>query len=189
MANFKQVFYAPNQITLLRLIFIPFVILAILYAHYQVAFALVLVAGISDGIDGLLARWLKQQTTLGTYLDPIADKLLLSSAFLTLGLAGQIPLWLVILVLSRDVLMLATALVMILTTSLKSFPPSVYGKANTLAQVATVLLTLLVLIQPQELLRWLQQAGIYATATLTVVSGLHYVFHTAERLRHVERAS
>ena len=189
MTNFKQVFYAPNQITLLRLIFIPFVILAILYAQYRAAFGLVLIAGISDGIDGLLARWLKQQTTLGTYLDPITDKLLLVSAFLTLGLVQQIPLWLIILVLSRDVIILATALVMILTTSVRSFPPSIYGKANTLAQVATVLLTLLVLVQPQAVLRWLQQAGIYATAVLTVVSGLHYAFRTAEGLRHIERAS
>ncbi|MBI3896528.1 MAG: CDP-alcohol phosphatidyltransferase family protein [Acidobacteria bacterium] len=189
MTSFKQVFYAPNQITLLRLIFIPFVIVAILYGRYRVAFALVLIAGVSDGIDGLLARWLNQQTTIGTYLDPITDKLLLSSAFLTLGLVQQIPLWLVILVLSRDVIILVTALVMILTTSIRSFSPSLYSKANTVAQVATVLLTLLVLVQSYDVLRWLQQAGIYATAALTVVSGLHYVFITAERLRHFERAS
>ncbi|MBI4459258.1 MAG: CDP-alcohol phosphatidyltransferase family protein [Acidobacteria bacterium] len=189
MPNFRQVFYAPNQITLLRLIFIPFIIVAILYEQYRLAFALVLIAGVSDGIDGLLARWLHQKTTLGTYLDPIADKLLLTSAFLTLGLTHQIPLWLVILVLSRDVIILLTALVMILTTSAKIFPPSIYGKANTLAQIATVLLTLVVLIEPLTWLRWLQQGGIYLTALLTVVSGLHYAFRTAEGLRHMERAT
>lgn len=187
MQNFKQVFYAPNQLTLLRLIFIPFVILSIVVGEYGTAFALVLVAGITDGLDGVLARRLQQQTTLGMYLDPIADKLLLTSAFVVLGLERRIPLWLVILVLSRDVIILATALVMILTTSMRSFRPSIYGKINTLAQVVAVLATLLVLMVPYAALRGLQQAAFYATATFTVVSGLHYAFDTAEQLRRLER--
>src|SRR3970040_679849 len=108
-----QFFYPSNQLTLLRLVFIPFVILSILYGQYRTAFVLVLIAGLSDGMDGLLARRLGQQTTLGTSLDPIADKLLLSSAFVALGAAKQIPLWLVILVLSRDVIIVTTSLVMI----------------------------------------------------------------------------
>ena len=189
MQNLKQVFYAPNQLTILRLIFIPFVILSIFLGQYGTAFVLVLIAGISDGLDGLLARRLGQQTTLGMYLDPIADKLLLSSSFVALGLAHQIPHWVVILVLSRDVISLATALVLILTTSLRPPPPSLYGKINTFAQVATVLLTLLLLLYSLEALRWLQQAAVYCTATFTVVSGLHYAFATAERLRNMERAS
>src|SRR3989338_7947065 len=135
MKNLKQVFYAPNQLTLLRLVFIPFVILSIVVGQYGTAFVLVLIAGVSDVLDGVLARRLGQQTTLGTYLDPIADKLLLSSSFVVLGMAGQIPLWLVILVLSRDVIILSTVLVMILTTPLRTFPPSLYGKANTVAQI------------------------------------------------------
>lgn len=188
MQNFKQVFYAPNQLTLLRLIFIPFVILSIVVGEYGTAFALVLVAGITDGLDGVLARRLNQQTTLGMYLDPIADKLLLTSAFVVLGLERRIPLWLVILVLSRDVIILATALVMILTTSMRSFRPSIYGKINTLAQVVAVLATLLVLMYPYAALRGVQQSAFYATATFTVVSGLHYAFDTAERLRHLERS-
>src|SRR5450759_1309942 len=93
MQNLRQVLYAPNQLTLLRLLFIPPVIICILYGHYRAAFALVLIAGASDGLDGLLARRLGQQTTLGTYLDPIADKLMLGSSFVALGVAGQIPLW------------------------------------------------------------------------------------------------
>lgn len=187
MQNLKQVFYAPNQLTLLRLIFIPFVIVSIVVEAYGTAFALVLIAGITDGLDGVLARRLKQQTTLGTYLDPIADKLLLTASFVALGLELRIPLWLVILVLSRDVIILATALVMILTTAMRSFRPSIYGKINTVAQVATVLVTLLLLLYPSAALGGLQQAAVYATATFTVVSGLHYAFDTAERLRHLER--
>ena len=189
MQNLKQIFYAANQLTLLRLVFIPPVVLFILYDHYSAAFLLILIAGLSDGLDGLLARRLQQQTTLGAYLDPVADKLLLSSSFVALGVAQQLPLWVVILVLSRDIIILVTVLVMILTTSLRTFSPSVYGKANTLAQVATVLLTLLALLTPVEVLKWLQQVGIYSTATLTVGSGLHYAFATAEKLRRMDQAS
>ena len=189
MRKLKQVFYAPNQLTLLRLVFIPFVILSIFLEEYGTAFGLVLVAGISDGLDGLLARRLRQQTTLGAYLDPIADKFLLISSFIALGLAGHIPHWLVILVFSRDAIILVTALVMVLTTSMRSFIPSLYGKINTAAQVATVLLTLLRLLYPSEALQWLAQAAVYVTATFTVVSGLHYAFATAERIRNMERAS
>jgi cardiolipin synthase (CMP-forming) len=188
MPRFKQVLYAPNQLTLLRLIFIPFVIVSIVVGAYGTAFALVLVAGISDGLDGLLARRLGQQTDLGTYLDPIADKLLLTSSFVALGLDGRIPLWLVILVLSRDVIILVTALVMVLTTSLRSFPPSLYGKINTIGQVATVLATLLLLLYAHAVLRWLQLGAVYTTAAFTVISGLHYAFRTADQLRRLERA-
>jgi len=188
MKNLKQVFYAPNQLTLLRLVFIPFVILSIVVGQYGTAFVLVLIAGVSDVLDGVLARRLGQQTTLGSYLDPIADKLLLTSSFVVLGLERHIPLWLVILVLSRDIIILTTALVMILTTPLRPPRPSIFGKLNTHAQVATVLLTLLTLLDSNGTLRWLQQGMVYATATLTVVSGLHYAFTTAERLRNMERA-
>lgn len=184
-----QFFYPSNQLTLLRLVFIPFMILSILYGQYRTAFVLVLIAGISDGMDGLLARRLGQQTTLGTYLDPIADKLLLNSAFVALGAVQQIPLWLVILVLSRDVIILATALVMILTTSRRVFPPSVYGKLHTAAQVATVLLTLIALLAPTELFQSLQQMGIYCSAAFTVASGLQYAWVTGEKLRGTEQPS
>jgi len=189
MQNLRQVLYAPNQLTLLRLVFIPPVIMFILYGHYRSAFALVLIAGTTDGMDGLLARRLGQQTTLGSYLDPIADKLLLSSSFVALGVAGQIPLWLVILVLSRDVIIMATVLVMILTTPLRTFRPSLYGKANTVAQIATILLTLMALISSMEALRWLALTGVYCTATFTVLSGLNYAVATAARLRNMDRAS
>ena len=189
MRNLGQFFYPSNQLTLLRLVFIPFVILSILYGQYRTAFVLVLIAGVTDGMDGLLARRLGQQTTLGTYLDPISDKLLLNSAFVALGAVQQIPLWLVILVLSRDVIILTTSLVMILTTSRSVFPPSLYGKLTTVAQVATVLLTLFFLLLPTEIFEWLRQAGIYSTAALTVISGLQYAWVTAERLRGVEPGS
>ena len=189
MQNLREILYAPNQLTLLRLVFIPPVILFILYGHYGSAFILVLIAGMTDGMDGLLARKLGQQTTLGTYLDPIADKLLLSSSFVALGVAGQIPLWLVILVLSRDVIIMATVPLMLLTTPLRKFLPSIYGKANTAAQIGTVMLTLLALKYPRDGLKGLALTGIYCTAAFTVLSGLHYAVTTAARLRHMEKDS
>jgi len=187
MRNLGQFFYPSNQLSLLRLVFIPFVILSILYGQYRTAFILVLIAGLSDGMDGLLARRLGQQTNLGRILDPLADKLLLNSAFVALGVARELPLWLVILVLSRDVIIITISLVMILMTSHKPFPATFYSKANTVAQVATVLLTLFVLIVPNEILTGLQLAGIYSTAGLTVASGLQYASRAAERLRGAEQ--
>jgi cardiolipin synthase (CMP-forming) len=182
-----QFFYPSNQLTLLRLVFIPFVILSILYGQYRTAFVLVLVAGLSDGMDGLLARRLGQQTTLGSFLDPLADKLLLNSAFTALGVTKQIPLWVVILVLSRDVIIITISLAMMLTTTHRPFAPSLYGKANTVAQIATVLLTLFVLVLPNGILATLQVIGIYCTAALTVASGLQYASRTAEQLRGVDQ--
>jgi cardiolipin synthase len=181
-----QFFYLSNQLSLLRLVFIPFVILSILYGQYRTAFLFVLVAGISDGMDGLLARRLGQQTALGRILDPLADKLLLNSAFVALGVAQQLPLWLVILVLSRDAIIITITLVMILATSHKPYPPTLYSKINTVAQVATVLLTLLVLMAPNEVLSGLRLAAIYTTAALTVVSGLQYASRAAESFRGAE---
>jgi cardiolipin synthase (CMP-forming) len=183
----SQLFYLSNQLSLLRLVFIPFVILTILYGQYRTAFILVLIAGLSDGMDGLLARRLGQQTTLGSILDPLADKLLLNSSFVALGVAQQLPLWLVILVLSRDVIIITISLVMMLTTGYKPFPASMYSKANTVAQVATVLLTLFVLMLPNDLLSGLLLVGIYSTAGLTIASGLQYATRAAENLRGAEQ--
>lgn len=190
MRMLGQFFYPSNQLTVLRLVFIPFVILAVLYNQYRAAFVLVMIAGVTDGMDGLLARRLGQQTTLGRYLDPIADKLLLNSAFLALGAVHEIPLWVVILVLSRDVIIVTTAAVIVLASGMnRLFPPSISGKASTLAQVATVLLTLFAALFPAPLLIGLQQAGVYATALLTLVSGLQYAWRTADRLRATESAT
>ena len=189
MVKLRHFLYAPNQITILRLVFVAPVIVSILYGYYTAAFVLVLIAGLSDGVDGLLARKLGQQTTLGTYLDPIADKLLLTSSFIALGVSGHLPLWLIILVLSRDIIIIATVLVIILTTPIRTLPPSLYGKANTAAQIGTVMLTLLALIRPTEWLESLAAKGVYLTAAFTVLSGLHYAVTTAARLRGMDRTS
>ena len=185
MSLLSQILYLSNQITVLRMVLIPFVILAILYGKFHAAFYLVLAAGLTDGIDGLLARKLGQQSTLGRYLDPIADKLLLNSCLLALTAIQQIPLWLTIMVLSRDVIILMTSLVLILASRGVN-PPSLTGKATTVAMVVTVLLTLLQNVMDSPLPHAAQQMGCYITAVLTIVSGLQYAWQTSERLRATE---
>ena len=129
---------APNLLTLARLFIIPFLVISILYAHWRLAFGLFMLAGISDGLDGLLARWLHQHTTLGLYLDPIADKLLLSTLFLVLTHIHEIPRYVTILVFSRDFGILLIATLLFVTHTLRDFRPSFFGKCNTCVQIVAV---------------------------------------------------
>ena len=143
----SQLLTPANQITILRMAFIPVFVILLLYHHLGWAFFVFLLAGISDGLDGLMARWLQQKTSLGALLDPIADKLLLTTAFVVLSikdldLPNLIPLWLTILVLSRDVVLLVSTLVILLITGHRNFPPSIFGKATTLIQIITLTLPL-----------------------------------------------
>ncbi len=133
---------APNLLTLLRLFIIPFLVIEILDGHYGVALALFVLAGISDGFDGLLARWLSQQTTLGLYLDPIADKLLLSTLFLVLTHVGLMPRYVTVLVFSRDLGILLISTLLFATHTLRDFRPSLFGKLNTVFQIAVLLIIL-----------------------------------------------
>src|SRR5262249_38252891 len=138
----RQLRSAPNLLTLLRLIFVPFAVIAVLDGHHGWALGIFVVAGISDGLDGLLARMLKQQTTLGQYLDPIADKLLLSTMFLVLFATHKIPLTVTVLVFSRDIMIVIICSLLYASGAMKVFKPSWLGKANTVAQILTVLLVL-----------------------------------------------
>jgi cardiolipin synthase len=138
VAFLRQFRAAPNLLTLLRLFIIPFLVINILDAHWKVAFALFMFAGISDGLDGLLARWLHQHTKLGLYLDPIADKLLLSTLFLVLTHVHAIPRYVTILVFSRDFGILLIATLLFATNTLRDFQPSIFGKINTLVQIIAI---------------------------------------------------
>ena len=126
---------APNQLTFLRLCLVPFLVLAILDGHYRTAATLFFVAGITDGLDGLLARLLHQRTVLGQYLDPVADKLLLSTAFLVLNHQGLISRRVTVLVFGRDLGILVVSAILYVSIGMRDFRPSIYGKANTLAQI------------------------------------------------------
>src|SRR5208282_251543 len=123
----SRILTVPNQLTFLRLGFLPFFVISIHYRRYDLALAVLILAGITDGLDGLLARSLNQKTKLGAYLDPIADKLLLSSAFVTLALNHQISWWLATMVLSRDALILTSAAVILVAVGYRPFPPSIWG--------------------------------------------------------------
>jgi len=181
----RQLRSAPNLLTLLRLIFVPFTVIAVLQRRWMLALVIFVIAGASDGLDGLLARLLKQKTVLGQYLDPIADKLLLSTMFLVLSFMRQIPWVVTVLVFSRDIMILIVCTLLYATGAMTRFQPSWFGKANTVAQIATVPVVLLHQVFPD--LRWLgllRQFGFNATMVLTVVSGVHYLVRVALDLRH-----
>jgi len=168
---------------MLRLIFVPFIVSAVIDSNYGTALILFVLAGISDGLDGLLARALKQRTRLGEYLDPIADKLLLSSLFFSLSIMHKIPWRITVLVFSRDIGILVVASVLYATTSLRDFRPSIFGKANTVTQIATLALVLLAEVYPAVWVVNLRQLGLWLTFAITLVSWLHYTLTLPQRMR------
>jgi cardiolipin synthase len=174
---------APNLLTLLRLIFIPFVIVAIQQQKYAWALGIFVVAGITDLLDGLLARVLQQKTTLGQYLDPIADKLLLSTMFLMLSIAHIIRWPVTIMVFSRDIIILIVCTLLYATGTMRVFRPSWFGKANTAVQILSVPLALIYQINFLTWARLGKRWSIYATVALTIISGVHYVLRLALDLR------
>ena len=180
----SRVFTVPNQLTLLRLGFLPLFIILIFYRRYGWALAILVAAGLTDSMDGLLARTLNQRTSLGAYLDPIADKLLLSSSFVVLALEGQIRWWLTILVLGRDVLLLTTAAVILLTAGYRAFPPSIYGKLTTTLQIVLVFTVLAAAVFDWRLFHVAERILVYLVAGFTVFSGFHYSVVVARRLSH-----
>ncbi len=177
-----RIWTVPNQITFLRLGFLPIFLMLIAYDRYRWALLVLVVSGLSDGIDGLLARSLNQRSALGAYLDPIADKLLLSSSFVLLAFKKQLAWWLTILVFSRDVLILIVAVVILLTSGYRPFPPSIYGKLTTAAEIVLVFLVILGAAYPDYHQGVLIRFLIYAVALLSIVSGFHYSFTTARHL-------
>jgi cardiolipin synthase len=177
-----RVWTVPNQITLLRLGFLPFFLILISYEQYKWALLILVVAGLTDGIDGLLARKLNQKSALGAYLDPIADKLLLSSSFVILAMAKKVAWWLTIMVLSRDVLLLIVAAVIILISGYRPFPPSLYGKLTTFFQIFFVFTVVLAAAWPYPHWEEVNRVLIYTVAAFTTVSGFHYSFSITRKL-------
>lgn len=167
----------PNFLTLIRIVAIPF-FLALLSLHlYFDALVVFIVGAVTDALDGAVARITNQQTSLGAYLDPVADKLLVMSSFVTLGLMGSIPPWLVVLVLSRDVMILfGYATIYFLIAERLEIHPTLIGKVNTIFQLVTVGMVLLNLYSPWPLLDWLDDTLVLATATTTVISGCQYIY-------------
>jgi cardiolipin synthase len=182
----------PNLLTLLRICMAPFLVAAILEHRYALSLGLFVGAGLTDALDGLLARLLKQRTMLGQYLDPVADKLLLSTMFVVLMVQGLIPMRVTVLVFGRDVGILVVAALLYAATGRREFSPSIFGKANTLAQLSAVAAVLLQqallqhsLLQGPAALRCVmvfRLVALDATIILTVASGLHYAWVAARRV-------
>jgi cardiolipin synthase len=185
----SQLLSAPNQLTLLRMMFVPFVVIKLVEAHYSAALILFVLAGLSDGLDGLLARTLKQQTVLGQYLDPIADKLLLSTMFLVLSILHKIPWKFTVLVFSRDITILLASAVLYAIAGLRDFRPSIFGKANTFAQVAAVFFVLLFEINKSRWVAIARLSFLRATFAFTIISAMHYVLVVGQRLKAIHHVS
>lgn len=177
-----RIWTVPNQITFLRLGFLPLFLILILYDEFAWALLVLVFVAATDAIDGLLARKLNQKSALGAYLDPIADKLLLSSSFIALAMAKKIGWWLTIMVLSRDVLMLIVAAVIIIIQGYRPFPPSLLGKATTFFEIALVFFAVLHAAYPDPRLEILVPYLSYLVAVLVTISGFHYAIFTARRL-------
>ncbi len=169
-----------NRLTILRILITPVIMVLLLYRQVGAALALFLLAGVTDGLDGLVARWRKQKTTLGMVLDPIADKVLLTTTAITLTILKELPRWFTIIVVSRDVLLIGGSLILYMFLGKISTSPSRLGKATTGFQLATVLSAMLdnffsdlrVVILPLVLI----------TLILTIISGLDYIFRGARLL-------
>jgi cardiolipin synthase (CMP-forming) len=173
---------APNLLTLMRLFIIPFLVIEILDGHYRISFALFMLAGISDALDGLLARMLSQKTTLGQYLDPIADKLLLSTLFVVLTHVGMIPQYVTVLVFSRDVGILLISTLLFVTSALRDFRPSLFGKLNTLVQIVALIAVLCEKIFVSANLAKLSDLLVRAIAVLAPLSAAQYAWIIFRRM-------
>lgn len=183
----RQLWTAPNQLTLLRLAIIPFIIVNVADGDWGWALGLFIAAGVSDGLDGLLARLLKQKTLLGEYLDPIADKLLLSTLFLVLAFKDRIPWKVTILVLSRDVIIIIVCAVLYATLNLREFRPTLLGKLNTIAQVVTLGWVLLDAVVANRAVHLAMLTFFWITIGTTVLSGMHYLLRTGQRLHQMHQ--
>jgi cardiolipin synthase len=171
----------PNILTITRILLTPlFVILLIKHMLWQALLVFAL-AGITDALDGSIARYFNQRTVLGAYLDPVADKLLLISSFICLAVLGLIPSWLTVIVITRDIIIVLGIAILTLTEKKYEIKPSIISKFTTATQLITVFLTLL---SPYWTEYSVMRVGLYwVTAVLTTLSGLHYIYVGMQRLQ------
>jgi cardiolipin synthase (CMP-forming) len=179
----SHILTAPNQLTLLRMVFIPFIVLSLIDHEYKQALVLLVIAGLTDLFDGFLARKLHQQTRIGQYLDPIADKLLLSTLFMVLAILHLIKWRYTVVVFSRDIGILGVSAVLYAIAGLRDFRPSIFGKVNTLSQIAAVFFVMLFLVQPTQWVWFGKTVFLRMTFAFTILSALHYVILVGQRMR------
>jgi cardiolipin synthase len=180
-----------NQLTILRMIFAPCFVLMLIYHHPKSATLILILAGLTDGLDGLLARKFDQKTSLGSFLDPMADKILLTAAFVTLTIPSvpavfHIPIWLTVLAISRDLLIAFSALIIHLRTGHSQFPPTLLGKCTTASQLVLVCSIMVANFLP-ALMGVIFQPLVFVTLFFTVSSGLHYFYRSAKLIEAYQR--
>jgi cardiolipin synthase (CMP-forming) len=177
---------AANQLTLLRMLLVPPFVILLLYGHQGWALVTFMAAGVTDLFDGLIARRTGQKTTLGAWLDPMADKLLLVSMFVMLtlpgiGSANRLPLWFTVLVLSRDITIVLTVAVVNLAVGPRTFRPSIFGKVATATYIVTGVITLYfnyIGVESQVVMLF-----VYASLAISVISAFDYLVKVV-RLGH-----
>jgi len=166
----------PNSLTVLRIVLVPVIVILLIQGQYGKALVCFIVAGVTDGLDGLIARSLNQTTVVGAYLDPLADKALVISMFATLAIVGVIPGWLAVVVISRDCIILGGILVMTLMSVDLEIKPSFVSKINTMLQLVTIFFALLLKMDGAE--KHFHGAFMFVcwlTAIFTVISGADYL--------------
>ena len=170
----------PNSLTVLRILLVPVFVGLLLYGHYDAALITLLIAALTDILDGMVARITDQRTRLGEYLDPLADKLLLMSAIITLSVLNFIPVWVVIVVVSRDAILLAGTLIANLTETDIDISPTLLGKGTTLAQICYVIAVMLDVTG--QVPDFLVDPFLWVMVALTMGSGVHYLLRGIQDL-------
>lgn len=175
-------FTFANQITLLRMLLVPAFVSLVVYGYLGWALVVFMLAGLTDLLDGLIARLSGQQSTLGAWLDPMADKLLAVSTFVvltvpSLGLANPLPIWLTVMIITRDIVIVATVAIVNLAVGRRTFRPSIYGKVATATYMLTVVVAMFFnyLRQPSIVV----DLFVWASTAITLISSLHYISHAS----------
>lgn len=180
----------PNFITFIRMAIVPFFVIAVSEEDFALALWTLILAGSTDALDGWLARRFDMESVVGAYLDPIADKLLLVAAYITLtvpmGQAVVIPLWLAILALFRDFLIMLVVLVLFLVEDIRTFPPSALGKATTFSHILTIGIVLLANLSP--LPGWIPAVCFYTSFILVILSGFNYIYRSSRFIEAARQA-
>ena len=181
-----------DQLTLLRMLLIPAFVILVVYGQFGWALAVFVIAGVTDGLDGLIARRSGQKTSLGAWLDPMADKLLLVTTFVVLtlpdlDLANRLPVWLTVLIISRDVVIVLTVAIVNLAIGRRTFKPSIFGKIATAIYILTAVMAMLF-----NYLRYhsvVVDLFVWASLAITLISSFHYIWHAARIIDEPQRTA
>jgi len=174
---------AANQVTLVRMLLIPAFVICVLYGYLGWALVAFVTAGVTDGLDGIIARRSGQSSSLGAWLDPMADKLLLVTTFVVLALpnldlANRLPVWLTVCIISRDVVIILTVAIVNLAIGRRTFRPSIYGKIATATYIVTAVAAMLFNYLGYRSL--VVDIGVWASLAITIISSLHYIWHARQ---------